>query len=105
MPDFGKALKQLRDRDRQPYLSGLSPVTNFSLSTQLQFLKSRSMRTYIPTEPRVREALPTGGADSTPFGSHYTVRKSYGSTCYHGKVRLSRFSTLELQNLMQLMNQ
>jgi len=106
MPDFGRALKQLRDRERQPFLAGMSPIAGLSLSTQLQFLKSSSVRTYVPlTEPDRRDVLPPGSVHSNRFGSHYVLRKSYPESHYHGKVRLSRFSPIELNGLMCLMKQ
>src|SRR5262245_25583250 len=101
MTDFAKALKQLRDRDRQPYLTGINPVA--SLSTQLQFVKSRVL-TYTPIEQRPREVpLPPGRVESTPYGHHYRVDKVYSDGYEHGKVRLNRFATPDLQRLMELM--
>jgi hypothetical protein len=88
MPDFGKALKQLRALDRQPYLTGLSPVASLSLSTQLRFLKSSHMTTYVPVDTRraaPRDVLPPGVVESTPWGSHYVVRNSYSEDYYHGR--------------------
>jgi uncharacterized protein len=103
MPDFGKALKQLRAEERQPYLTGLSPVSRLSLSTQLQFLKSHRMTTYVPIETSARTAIPPGEVHSNDFGSHYVVRKTYPDGYYHGKVQLGRFSTIDLRRLMQMM--
>lgn len=106
MADFGRALKQLRDRDRQPYLTGLNPVANISLSTQLQFLKARPSMRYVPVNSSShRLSLPFGEVESTPFGSHYVVRKTFAHNHDHGKVRLSRFSVPELQTLMAVMKQ
>ena len=105
MPDFAKALKQLRDRDRQPYLTGLNPVAALSLSDQLKFLKHQPANrapTYVPV---FQEGLPPGVIESTPFGSHYVVHQTFGEDYYHGKVRLSRFCVRELQQLMKLMKQ
>src|SRR5689334_12173916 len=104
MPEFSKALKQLRDRDRQPYLTGMNAVANLSLSTQLRFLKSREL-TYTPIENKPREILPPGDVHSTRYGSHYLVQKAYPDGYEHGKVRLSRFATTDLERLMQLMKQ
>ena len=106
MADFGRALKQLRDRERQPFLAGMSPVAQLSLSTQLQYLKSSGARTYVPVNDRsYRTPLPPGSVQSNRSGSHYVLRKSYPETYYHGKVRLGRFSLLELNDLMRLMKQ
>ena len=105
MPDFAKALKRLRDRDRQPYLTGLSPVAAFSLSEQLQFLKPLPSNRTTTNVPVFQEGLPAGESESTSFGSHYVVRKSFADDYYHGKVRLSRFCSGELQQLMKLMKQ
>jgi len=110
MPDFAKALKQLRDLDRQPYLTGLSgpsPVARLSIATQLQFLRAERSRTYVPVDQPVpaRDLLPPGLDQTTPFGRHYVVRQSYDENYYHGKIRLCRFSTDELQGLMSLTKQ
>src|ERR1041385_1560346 len=101
MPEFAKALRQLRDRDRQPYLTGISPVASVSLSTQLEYLKSRVL-TYTPVEAKPRQLLPPGEVQSSRYGSHYVVRKTYTDGYEHGKIRLSRFSTTDLQRLLQL---
>jgi uncharacterized protein YprB with RNaseH-like and TPR domain len=107
MPDFGRALKQLRDRERQPFLAGMSPIARLSLSTQLQYLKARSERIYVPIsdERSHRTLLPPGTVSSNRVGSHYVLRKSFPETYYHGTVCLSRFSPLELSELMRLMKQ
>src|SRR5215510_1899726 len=102
MPDFAKALKQLRDRDRQPFLTGMSPVADISLSRQLQFLRSRGL-SYVAIEQPKRHPLPPGEVHSTPYGSHYIGEKIFTDGYEHGKVRLNRFSTSDLRILMEMM--
>src|SRR5436309_14295301 len=69
--------------------------------TQLEYLNSRVL-TYTPLDPRPREILPSGEVHSTRYGSHYVMRKTYPDGYEHGKIRLGRFSTPDLQQLMQL---
>jgi uncharacterized protein YprB with RNaseH-like and TPR domain len=88
MPDFAKALKQIREPKRVPPL--------FSLTDQLQFLKARFAATGF-------DVLPPGRVESTSLGAHYVIHSSYPEDHFHGKVRLSRLSAGELECLMNLM--
>src|SRR5215470_18702466 len=96
MPDFGKALKQLEivaavyDR-RRSQTAATAP--RFSLAEQLQFLKSR----------RTATILPPGAICSNALGSHYLIETVYPEDHFHGKVRLSRFSSSGLECLMMIM--
>jgi uncharacterized protein YprB with RNaseH-like and TPR domain len=93
MPDFAKALRPLR-----------STVKSFSLAEQLRFLRSEwSHRA--KTDVAAAEILPPGDVECTPFGSHYAVRGVYPHDYFHGKVRLNRFSTADLEFLMKLMRE
>jgi len=51
------------------------------------------------------EILPPGEIESTRFGSHYVVQTVYPHDYFHGKVRLSRFSTADLVTLASLMRE
>jgi len=51
------------------------------------------------------DILPPGDVESSPLGSHYAVRGLYPHDYFHGKVRLSRFSTTDLECLMLLMKE
>jgi hypothetical protein len=53
----------------------------------------------------VADILPSGDVESNPLGSHYVVRGLYSHDYFHGKVRLSRFSTADLECLMSLMKE
>ncbi|HYR87450.1 MAG TPA: ribonuclease H-like domain-containing protein [Terriglobia bacterium] len=53
----------------------------------------------------VADFLPPGDVESTALGSHYAVRGLYPHDYFHGKVRLSRFSTADLECLMLLMKE
>jgi uncharacterized protein YprB with RNaseH-like and TPR domain len=48
---------------------------------------------------------PEGHTESTPLGSHYVIRTAYFHDYFHGKVRLGRFSSADLQSLMTLMRE
>jgi len=105
MGDFAKDLKRLRLKpapiDSESCLvkyvvAGFSP-RSFSLAEQLQFLRPRS--------DTVTDILPPGDVHSTPLGSHYVVRTVYPEDYFHGKVLLSRFSSADLECLMNLMRE
>src|SRR5207237_1184949 len=49
--------------------------------------------------------LPPGQMESTRLGSHYVVRAAYPHDYFHGKVRLSRLSSSDLQCLMMSMRE
>src|SRR6266581_2295992 len=103
MGDFAKDLKRLKpapidseSRLVQYVVAGSSP-RSFSLAEQLQFLRARS--------DTVTDILPPGNVHSTPLGSHYVVHTVYPEDYFHGKVLLSRFSTADLECLMNLMRE
>src|SRR5262245_42808801 len=89
MPDFGKALRGLE-------LARPSRVVR-PFSEQLQFLRSRWKV--------IANVLPAGELHSNALGSHYFIHNAYTDEYFHGKVRLSRFSTFDLEFLMMLMRQ
>lgn len=107
MPDFAKALRQIRPQEQpQRHLfqsSSAFPVT--SLAQQLQYLKTRnpvSSREYFSGAV---ETLPEGVEEITPYGRHYVVRNVFDHAHCHGKVRLGRFSCDDLRRLMLLMHE
>jgi uncharacterized protein len=90
MPDFGKALRALGgDKFRA------RPSDPFSLAEQLQFLKSRRHPAFNP--------LPPGKVRGNSLGSHYLIEATYPDDYFHGKVRLGRFSSADLESLTTLM--
>jgi uncharacterized protein len=101
MPDFGKALRQM-ERPRKPaaapehVVGGISRRL-FSLAEQLPFLRSRP--------EAVRTVLPPGEVCSNAFGSHYRIHAVYPDDYFHGKIRLGRFSSSDLEALMKLMRE
>ena len=84
MPDFAKALRALNPDAPAAF----SPR---SLIQQLQFLKPRAVR---PTSDNV---LPPGEVHANSLGSHYFIHAVYPEDHYHGKVRLSRMSSSDLE--------
>ena len=96
MPDFAKALEQLRPRRSGKRRSESdNPVS--SLSRQLSFLKSHLP--FLPSEPSTIE----GDEEVTALGRHLVIRNSCDDAHYHGKVRLGRFAIADLQRFMTLM--
>jgi uncharacterized protein YprB with RNaseH-like and TPR domain len=98
MPDFGKALSQLRPKESPQRLLFQSDSPVASLGQQLAYLKSRTSRQCV-----TEAVAPDGIEEITPFGRHLAVRKIYGADEYHGNVRLGRFSCSDLQRLSTLM--
>jgi uncharacterized protein len=97
MPDFSKALRQLRPKEspQRQLFHAESPVS--SLTRQLAYLKTHASR-------HAEEATPIEGDEEvTPLGRHLVVRNTYGDPHYHGNVRLGRFSCADLQRFMSLM--
>src|SRR5262245_30938566 len=97
MPDFAKALKQIRRSIERPHATAWTgPGLPFSLTDQLRFLKA---------QPAIAPSniLPPGEVHSTALGSHYVIHAVYPEDHFHGKVRISRFSSLDLERLMNLM--
>ena len=92
MPDFAKALRGLRmSRTQAP-----SPLS-FSLAEQLQFLRLRGAKS--------SNTLPHGEVRSNSLGSHYVIHSVYLEDHYHGKVRLSRFSSGDLECLINVIRE
>jgi uncharacterized protein YprB with RNaseH-like and TPR domain len=105
MPDFGKALKQMKRElkpantypnktDSEHVVAGFSPRL-FSFAEQLQFLRSHRPATF--------PILPPGEIHSNTLGSHYLIETVYPDDHFHGKVLLSRFSTSGLECLLKIM--
>ena len=97
MPDFSKALQQLRPREspQRQLFQADNPVA--SLSRQLAFLKSRPVSSRLPEEPI------QGIEEVTPLGRHLLIRNIFDAGHHHGSVRLNRLSPAELQRFMNLM--
>ena len=96
MPDFSKALRQLRPKEtlqRQLFHSE-NPVS--SLTRQLAYMKMHSPR-------RIDDVAIPGEEETTPLGRHLVIRKTYDGDHYHGTVRLGRFSCTDLQRFMSVM--
>jgi uncharacterized protein YprB with RNaseH-like and TPR domain len=59
-----------------------------------------------PASPAgARSILPPGETQSNSLGSHYLIQAAYPHDHYHGKVRLSRLSSTDLQSLVFLMRE
>lgn len=96
MGDFAKALSQIplcKGGLRGPGRPETAPT--ISISEQLRFLRDRS----------TIDSLPPGDIETTPLGSHYVIHGVYPHDYFHGKVRLSRFSSADLECLMKLMRE
>src|SRR5688572_8198415 len=95
MPDFTKALRQLRPKEAQRQLFHAdNPVS--SLTRQLAFLRMQ-------TSTRVEEATPMAGDEEvTSLGRHLVLRETYEGDRYHGNVRLGRFSCTDLQRFLRV---
>src|SRR5574339_251176 len=96
MPDFRKALEQLRPKEQPQRMlfQPDSPVS--SLRRQLAFLKSR------PPEGIPDPEAVDGIEEVTPMGRHLVLRNVYSEDQYHGNVRLGRFSCADFQRFMAL---
>jgi len=97
MPDFSKALRQLRPGEsaQRRLFQSESPVS--SLVKQLAFMKGNSSRR------SVGDTGFAGTEEVTPLGRHLVIRNVYGDDHYHGNVRPTRFSCADLQRFMALM--
>jgi uncharacterized protein YprB with RNaseH-like and TPR domain len=97
MPDFSKALRQLRPKDspQRQLFHAENPVS--SLGRQLAYLKMSSPR-HVEDAAEIQ-----GNEEVTSLGRHFVVRNMYDSDHYHGSVRLARFSCEDLQRFMTLM--
>jgi uncharacterized protein YprB with RNaseH-like and TPR domain len=94
MPDFAKALRQLERKPKTEFVPGGFGAHLLSLSEQLQFFKRRSSASI--------DCLPPGEVCSNSLGSHYLAHAFYPQDHFHGKVRLNRLSSLDLEYLMKL---
>jgi uncharacterized protein YprB with RNaseH-like and TPR domain len=99
MADFGKALRQFARASSRKELDSYLPLSSRSSSfaEQLQFLRLR--------DNARQEVLPAGEIHSNAFGSHYYIHEVYPGDYFHGKVRLGRFSSTDLECLMKLMRE
>ena len=105
MPDFGKALKRMPlplGEAGTAALKAAVPGEGFNLADQLKFLRSRFPRR--PTLVATGDLLPPRETQSTRLGAHYVIHASYPGDYFHGKIRLSRLSMPDLDNLMKVMN-
>jgi uncharacterized protein YprB with RNaseH-like and TPR domain len=89
MPDFGKALRSLerglKSEGKTSWQSALADYVGAGLSP--------------------RSVLPPGEIQSNALGSHYYIHKSYPHDHHHGKVRLNRLSSPDLQSVITLMRE
>src|SRR5436309_2076140 len=92
MPDFSKALKDLRDSQYSPVPAAGKRWENQLSQYVLGGLSPRSM-------------LPAGEVCSNALGSHYLIHRAYPYDHFHGKIRLDRLSCADLQCLMNLMRE
>src|SRR5215831_19136694 len=88
MPDFGKALRGIE--------RGLKPAATDWKS---------ALANYMIAGFNPRSILPPGETQSTRLGSHYLIRASYPHDHFHGKVRLNRLSSADLESLIHLMGE
>jgi len=97
MPDFSKALRQLRPKEspQRQLFHAENPVS--SLGSQLAYLKMQSPR-HVEDVAAIQ-----GTEETTPLGRHFVVRNTYDGDHYHGNVRLARFSCADLQRFMSVM--
>jgi uncharacterized protein YprB with RNaseH-like and TPR domain len=95
MPDFAKALRGL---ERGLTVSGPPPATIVWKSHLAKF----EIAGGCPLTVSPRSVLPPGEIRSNAYGSHYVTRGSYSDDYFHGRVRLSRLSSPDLDFLMRL---
>jgi uncharacterized protein YprB with RNaseH-like and TPR domain len=116
MGKFGRALGKLREAfDPHPALrASLSQWERESLqqtprgrsfAEELRYLGSRWRKEPDQLTLDTSDILPPGETESTPLGSHYTIRVIYPHDYFHGKVRVSRLSPSDLQAFMTLMDE
>jgi uncharacterized protein YprB with RNaseH-like and TPR domain len=108
MPDFSKALRQIRPeivtaKTQRHLFQPENPAG--SLSQQLQYLKLKQPASQSRSVENASAAIPTGEEEVTPFGRHHVVRSVFDGNHWHGKVRLGRFSCSDLQQLMTLLHE
>jgi len=81
-----------------------APGEGRPFAEQLKYLGSRWMKEPAQLTLDSSEILPPGKVESTPFGSHYVIRVIHPHDYLHGRVRLNRLSSPELQAFMTLMH-
>jgi uncharacterized protein YprB with RNaseH-like and TPR domain len=92
MADFSKALRDLQDR-RHPPLEPPGKRWESQLSQ------------YVLGGISPRSMLPPGEVRANALGSHYLIHRAYPHGHFHGKVRLNRLSSSDLQCLLTLMRE
>lgn len=92
MPDFAKALRGLAGGARRP-----EAAASGSWESQLA--------QYVMSGLSPRSVLPPGEIRSNLSGSHYFIHTTYPDDYFHGKVRLSRLSSADLECLVKLMRE
>jgi len=114
MPDLAKALRELEklaktkkwgqtpfapqdgsELQESRFVEGVRP--HFSIREQLGFLRAGPAT--------IANILPPGEVHSNALGSHYYIHKAYPEDYFHGKVRVSRLSSPDLEFLIKLMRQ
>jgi uncharacterized protein YprB with RNaseH-like and TPR domain len=114
MGKFGKALRQIEATSGGESISNVSPHPadgrqslreRFSLGVQLEYLRTRWRWQPQEAAQAVFETLPPGEVQSTPLGSHYVIRGVFPQDYFHGKVRLNRFSSSDLESCMDMMRE
>jgi uncharacterized protein YprB with RNaseH-like and TPR domain len=110
MPDLGKALRKLRQAfDPHPALRATlsqrerEPLRGFG--EQLKYVGSRWLKQAAQLTLDTSDILPPGETESSPLGSHYTIRVVHPHDYFHGKVLLSRLSSSDLHSFMNLMHE
>jgi uncharacterized protein YprB with RNaseH-like and TPR domain len=93
MPDFAKAL---RGMERGLTVSAPPPATT---DWKSQLAK------YVVAGFSPRSSLPSGEIQSNKCGAHYITRAAYTHDYFHGRVRLSRLSSPDLDFLLRLMRE
>jgi uncharacterized protein YprB with RNaseH-like and TPR domain len=88
MPDFAKALRGI-ERGLKP------PATDWK----------SALANYVIAGFNPRSILPPGEIQATRLGSHYVIRASYPHDHFHGRVRLNRLSSADLESLIHLMGE
>jgi len=108
VPDFAKSIRQLqpspqKDQSQRHLFHTENPAA--SLSQQLFYLKTRHPAPQLGSSSEEFGALAAGHEETTPYGRHYVVREILEGEHSHGKVRLSRFSSGDLRQLMNVLHE
>jgi uncharacterized protein len=81
-----------------------APGEGRSFAEELKQIGSRWLKQPSQLTLDTSDLLPPGNVESTPLGCHYTIRVIHPHDYFHGKVRLNRFSSSDLEALMTLMH-